>query len=209
MFYSIMNGLIPFRTMTLTGQGRVTLVPDIAVIRLGVQLNGTDLTAIQTQNAVQSQAVLDALHRMGITDIRTFQYTIDKYYENINGNSVDRGFTVRNILEIRTKDIDRAGAVIDAAVNAGANVVDLISFELSDPESHYLRALDLAVASAVAKAKSLSLELGTPVELIPVSITETSSMPRPIQPFQRELAATPIVPGTLTVEAGISAEFAY
>lgn len=209
MFDSIMKGLVPFRTMTLTGQGRVTLVPDVAVIRLGVQLSGADLAAVQAQNAMQSQAVLDALHRMGITDIRTYQYTIDKFYENINGASVDRGFTVRNIMEIRTRDIDQAGAVIDAAVNAGANAVDLITFELSNPEIHYLRALDLAVMHAVDKAKSLSLDLGTPVELIPVSITETSSMPRPFQPFQRELTATPIVPGTVTVEADISAEFAY
>lgn len=209
MYESIMSGLVPCRTMTLTGQGRVTLVPDVAVIRLGVQLNGGDLTSVQAQNAMLSQAVIDALHRMGITDIRTYQYTIDKFYENINGTSVDRGFTVRNIMEIRTRDINQAGAVIDAAVNAGANAVDLISFEVSDPESHYLRALDLAVMSAVEKAKSLSLELGTPVELIPVSITETSSVPRPIQPFQRELAATPIVPGAVTVEADITAEFAY
>jgi uncharacterized protein YggE len=195
--------------MTLTGQGRITLVPDIAVIRLGVQLSGTDLEAVQAQNARQSQAVLDALKRMGITDIRTYQYTIDKYYENINGTPVDRGFTVRNIMEIRTKDTGRAGAVTDAAVNAGANVVDLVSFEVSEPERHYLDALNLAVADAIEKAKSIALELLIPVETIPVSITESSSMPRPIQPFQRELAATPILPGTMTIEANISAEFAY
>jgi uncharacterized protein YggE len=209
MFESIMSGQVLFRTMTLTGQGRVTLMPDIAVIRLGVQMTGADLAEVQSQNAMQSQAVLAALHRMGVTDIRTYQYTIDKYYENINGTSVDRGYTVRNIMEIRTKDIGQTGAIIDAAVQAGANVVDLISFEVSDPEHHYLEALDLAVADAIKKAKSIAAELGIQVDPIPVSITETSTIPRPIQPFQRELAATPIVPGNVTVEADISAEFAY
>ena len=81
MFESIMSGQILFRTMTLAGQGRITLVPDVAVIRLGVQLNGADLEEVQSRNANQSQAVLNALHRMGVTDIRTFQYAIDKYYE--------------------------------------------------------------------------------------------------------------------------------
>lgn len=209
MYESNMRGRIPFRTMTLSGQGRVTLVPDLAVIRLGVQLTGPDLAAVQEENAAQSQAVLDTLRSMGITDIRTYQYTIDKYYENINGTSVDRGFTVRNILEIRTRDIDRVGDVIDAAVDAGANAVDLISFEVSDPESSYLEALNIAVVNAIEKAKSIALELGIPVDLTPISISEASSMPRPIQPFQRELAATPVVPGTVTVEANISAEFAY
>ena len=209
MFETIMNGHALFRAMTLTGQGRITLVPDIAVIRLGVQLNGPDLAAVQAQNAMQSQAVLDALRRTGITDIRTYQYAIDKYYENINGTSVDQGFTVQNIMEIRTTDTDRVGDVIDTAVKAGANVVDLISFEVADPEVHYMTALNLAVESAIEKARSIALELGTPVELIPVSITETSSMPRPTLPFQRELAATPVVPGTVTIEADVSAEFAY
>jgi uncharacterized protein YggE len=209
MFESIMSGQVLFRTMTLSGQGRITLVPDVAVIRLGVQLTGADLEEVQSQNAIQSQAVLDALHRMGVTDIRTFQYAIDKYYENVNGTSVDRGYTVRNIMEIRTNDTGQVGAVIDAAVNAGANVVDLISFEVANSERYYQQSLNLAVADAIEKAKSISTELGIPIDPTPISITENSSMPRPIQPFQRELAATPIVPGTVTVEADISAEFAY
>ncbi len=209
MFESIMSGQVLFRTMTLAGQGRITLVPDVAVIRLGVQLTGADLEEVQSRNANQSQAVLNALHRMGVTDIRTFQYAIDKYYENVNGTSVDRGYTVRNIMEIRINDTGQVGAVIDAAVNAGANAVDLISFEAANPERYYLQSLNLAVADAIEKAKSISTELGVPIDPTPISITENSSMPRPIQPFQRELAATPIVPGTVTVEADISAEFAY
>jgi uncharacterized protein YggE len=209
MFESIISGPFPFRTMTLSGQGRITLVPDIAVIRLGVQLTGADLSEVQSRNAMQSQAVLAALRRMGITDIRTYQYTIDKYYETINGTSVDRGFTVRNILEIRTEETGQIGAVIDAAVQAGANAVDLISFEVSDPERHYQEALDLAVADAIEKAKSIAAELEIRVEEVPVRITETSTIPRPFQPFQRELASTPIVPGNVTVEANISAEFVY
>ncbi len=209
MFESFTNGQFLFRSMTLTGQGQVTAVPDMAVIRLGVQLTGSDLASVQSQNARLSQAVLDDLQPMGITDIKTFQYSIDKYYEYDNGTPIDRGFTVRNILEIKTRDTDLLGAIIDTAVNAGANVVDLISFEVSNPEYYYQRALNLAVMDAIEKAKSISNNLGTQVEPIPINITESSSMPRPAQPFQRELAATPIVPGNVTIEANISAEFVY
>jgi uncharacterized protein YggE len=118
MFESFRNGELSFRSMTLTGQGHVTVVPDVAVIRLGVQLSGSDLAAVQAQNARQSQAVLDALRRMGVSDIKTFQYTIDKYYENVNGTSVDRGYTVRNIFEIRTDDVSAVGSIIVAAIGA-------------------------------------------------------------------------------------------
>jgi len=209
MFESFTNGQFLFRSMTLTGQGQVTAVPDMAVIRLGIQLTESDLASVQSQNALLSQAVLDALRRMGITDIKTFQYSIDKYYEYDNGTPIDRGYTVRNILEIKTRDTDLLGTIIDTAVNAGANVVDLISFEVSNPEYYYQRALNLAVMDAIEKAKSISNNLGTQVEPIPINITESSSMPRPPQPFQRELAATPIIPGNVTIEANISAEFVY
>lgn len=209
MLESFMNGQSLFRSMTLTGQGHVTSIPDIAVIRLGIQLTGSDLTAVQSQNAQLSQAILDALRRMGITDIKTFQYTIDKYYENVNGANVDRGYTVRNIFEIRTEDTSMVGPIIDAAVGAGANAVDLISFEVSNPERYYRQALNLAVMDAIEKAKTISANLGIHVETIPVDITENSSMPRSAQTFQRELAATPVVPGNITIEANITAKFAY
>jgi uncharacterized protein len=209
MFESYRNGQMLFRSMTLTGQGHVSMAPDVAVMRLGVQLTGSDLAAVQAQNAQQSQAVLDALRRMGITDIRTFQYTIDKYYENIDGASNERGYTVRNIFEIRTDDMAAVGSVIDAAVGAGANAVDLIAFEASNPEYYYQQALNLAVADAVEKAKSISVNLDIPVETVPVSITENSALPRPMQTFQRELAATPVLPGNITVEASVTAEFSY
>ncbi len=209
MTESFMTNQISFRIMTLTGQGRITLIPDIAIIRLGVELTGDDLAQLQSQNAMLSQSVLDTLRRMGVSDIRTYQYTIDRNYEYVDGTPVDQGFTVRNILEIRTGDMESVGTVIDAAVGAGANTVDLISLETSDPEYYYQQALNLAVANAIEKARSISGNLGIRIDPIPASITENSAMPRPALPFQRELAATPIVPGEIAVEANITAEFTY
>ncbi len=84
MFESHMNSQCQLRTMTLTGQGQVTIIPDMAVIRLGVEQTGTNLAAVQSQNAQISQAVLETLRRMGIREVKTFQYTIDKYYEYEN-----------------------------------------------------------------------------------------------------------------------------
>lgn len=209
MFESHMNSQCPLRTMTLTGQGQVTIIPDMAVIRLGVEQTGTNLATVQSQNAQISQAVLETLRRMGIREVKTFQYTIDKYYEYENGTPIDRGYIVRNILEVRTTHTDQVGAIIDAAVSAGANTVELITFETANPEYEYRQALNLAVIDAMDKAKSIAHNLGIPVEPIPVKIIENSFMPGPPQPFQRELAATPIVPGSITIEANITAEFLY
>ena len=206
---SINSGMHPQNSMTLTGQGQVTTIPDLAVIRLGVQQAGKDLEVIQSQNAQASQAVLNVLKQMEVKDIKTFQYTIDKYYEQENGTPIDRGYTVRNILEIRTKEMGDVGQIIDTAVNAGANIVDLISFEVSNPNQYYEQALNLAVMNAIEKAKSIARNLEISINPIPIKIIENSFTPRPFQTFQRELAATPVIPGNITLEAMVTAEFEY
>ncbi|NLP30645.1 MAG: SIMPL domain-containing protein, partial [Clostridiales bacterium] len=167
-----MSKQLNYFSMTLIGRGEITASPDLAVIRLGVQTEGNNLIEIQAENSEKSQAVLQELSKMGITNIKTFQYNINRLYDFENGNRIDKGYSVVNIFEIRTKDINRIGLIIDSAVKAGANIVDLISFELSDIELYYNRALNLAITNATNKAKSISAKLGRQYEPIPINIVE-------------------------------------
>jgi hypothetical protein len=195
--------------MTLTGQGQITTVPNIAVIRLGVQTTGENLVDIQSENAQIAQVIIQALQRMGISDIKTFQYSIDKLYDYENGRQIDRGYSVRNILEIRTTNLDMAGNIIDTAVNLGANVVDLISFDVANREYYYQQALNMAIMNAMQKAKSISINLGIPADPAPIRIVENSVTP--VQPyFRQELAATtPIMPGNIKIEASVTVDFSF
>lgn len=197
------------KEMTLTGQGQVTAVPNIAVIHLGVNTRGEILTNVQAENAQITQSVIQALQRMGVTEIKTIQYSIDKIYDYEDGRQIDRGYNVRNILELRTSDLDRVGSIIDAAVNAGANVVELISFDVSNREYYYQQALNMAIRNAMQKAKSITINLGIAQDPVPVRIVENSSLQ--IQPvLRRELAATtPIMPGNIVIEAFVTVDFTY
>ncbi len=196
-------------SLTLSGQGQVAASPDLAIIHLGVQTAGYDLAAMQSENAARIEAVIQALRRMGISEIETVQYSIDKNYVYENGNQIDRGYTIRNILQIRTNRMDEVGNIIDTAVNAGANLVEFISFDLSDRGYYYRQALNMALDDAQQKARSVSRNLGIQIDPIPNRIVENSGLP--IQPFmlQREAAGTQILPGTLLVEASVTAEFLY
>ncbi|MDD2494319.1 MAG: SIMPL domain-containing protein [Tissierellia bacterium] len=209
MSKSLSNNSIENRIMTLTGQGQISLVPNIAIIRLGVQTLGQNLVTIQSENSRKSQAIIQVLKNMGISDIKTFQYTIDKIFDYENGKQIDRGYSVRNIIEIRTNNMDRTGAIIDAAVKTGANVVDFISFDVTDKEYYYQQALNLATMNAIQKSKSLSVALGISVDPIPIKITENSQFAIPYQQFQRDVASTPIMPGNIRIEASVTAEFIY
>lgn len=197
------------KMMTLSGQGNVTLVPNTAVIRLGVETTGENLLSIQNENSQKIQSILQALKRLGLTDVKTYQYSIDKVYDYENGNRIDKGYSVRNILEIKSKNMEQVGNIIDIAVNTGANVVDLISFQVSEPEFYYQQALNLAINNAIQKSKSVSMNLGMKIDPVPMQIVENSVSPTPKQQFQREVAATPIVPGDIQIEASVTVVFLY
>jgi uncharacterized protein YggE len=110
-------------------------------------------------------------------------------------------------------DMQQVGAAIDAAVSNGANVVDFISFDVSDANTYYLRALNLAVLNAYQKARSIAYEFRLTLDPIPVKITENTAIPSPFPQFRnfREGAAvtTPIEPGNKQIEAIVTAEFIY
>lgn len=211
MDHTSTSHIMEHNTMILNGNGQVNAVPDEAVLRLGVQTEGENLQTIQANNAELSQAVLQAIRQLGVDDIKTFQYDINKNYEFVDGRQVDKGYTVRNILEIRTDNLGLVGALIDTAVYYGANIVDLIQFEVSDTSRYYLQALNLAVADAFEKARSIADSIGLSLHPYPRRITENST---PAVPFRainvREGAfATPIEAGTNRIEASVTVEFIY
>lgn len=196
-------------TMTLNGHGQIAADPDLAVIRLGVQTTGYNLSPIQYENAQISQRVIQSIKQLGITDIKTLQYSIDKLYEYENGKQINKGYSVQNILEIKTKNINQAGNIIDTAVNMGSNNVISVSFELSESDLYYKHALNLAVDNAIQKAQAICSNLNIKLNPVPIRIVEGNSSSIPMTQFQRELAATPILPGNITIEAFITADFCY
>ena len=198
-------------TMILTGKGQVTAVPDLAILRLGVQTSGENLVDIQNENARISQAVLQSLQQLSITDINTYEYDINKVFEYEDGKQIDKGYSVRNILEIRTNNLAQVGYVIDTAVYYGANIVDLIEFDIFDKEAYYLQALNLAIENAIRKADSIATNLGLSNAPTPIRIIEISTTPVPTRLLDsREGAFTaPIEPGSKQIEANVNIQFIY
>ena len=200
------------RKMVLSGKGEVSVNPDIASISIGVQTNGDSVTIAQSENARISQNVINTLKQIGISDIKTIQYQIDKLYDYENGKQIDRGYQVRNILEVKVNNLSLIGNAIDSAVQSGANVVQDIRFDVSNSELYYQQALNMAVQNAIQKAKSIASSLKAMLDPLPILITENSNFPTP---FTRNFAAgeiaytTPIEPGTNQIKASVTVEFLY
>jgi len=197
-------------TIIVTGRGSVTASPDLAIIRLGVFSTGEILSDLQEENARISRSVLNGLRNMGVQDIRTYQYNIDKLYEFMDNTRIDRGYSIRNMFEIQTGMLEDVGSIIDAAVSLGANIVESVSFEVSAADQYYLEALRIALINGSEKAVAMAEVFHTRPDPVPRRIIENST-PVPLARtfFREDIVSTPVEPGTTRIEALVTMEFDY
>jgi uncharacterized protein YggE len=191
--------------VTTNGHGDVAAVPDQAVVSAGVETRAATAAAALSQNAQLMQQVIAALKRSGGSDVQTQEVSLDPQTDD---NGTVTGFVAQNTVSAKAK-IAAAGALIDAAVAAGANTVDGPSLDLSDSSALYRQALAQAVADARAKAQALAQAGGFTVGPV-FSVTE-SGAPTP-QPLMSAAAApsataTPVEPGTQDVTADVTVSF--
>jgi uncharacterized protein YggE len=151
----------------VSGTGKVTTTPDQAVIVFAVETENADVKTAQQQNAERMDAVVNALKNAGIPekDIRTAAYNIFPVTENDNRGltiSKVKYYRVINTLEVTLNDVNRAGEIIDLAVESGANKVNRFSFTLSDARQQEFRsqALTAAVAQARGDADAVAAAIG-------------------------------------------------
>lgn len=150
--------------LSVTGSGTVYMAADIATASLGVCLNGKDLETLQKQANETISAICAAMKQAGLADqdISTNYIYINPTYDYSSRGGTERivGYSITNTLTIRTEDIDKIGAYIDAAFAAGANSFDSISFTVADDSAARRQALELAVQDARSKAETIALASG-------------------------------------------------
>jgi hypothetical protein len=192
-------------TVSTTGHGSVTAVPDEAAVTAGVQTQATSAAAALAQNATLMTAVVAALKNAGGADLQTQQVSL---YPRTNDQGAVTGYSAENSVSAKSK-IAAAGALIDAAVAAGANNVSGPTLDVSGRDELYREALKKAVRDARAKAAALGEAGGFGVG--PVStVSEVGSAPQPVYAAVATTAAkdsTPVEPGTQDVTADVTVTF--
>jgi uncharacterized protein YggE len=154
------------RTITVVGQGSVRVQPDVARISIGVETSAEVVDDAVAENELKMEAVLDALREMGIEDkdIQTMHYSIqiERYPEptprvlGAESEEAQATYRVSNMANVTVRDLEAVGAVLDAVIEAGANNVWGVSFDLDDPEAAQATAREDAVADAKARAGALA-----------------------------------------------------
>lgn len=194
--------------ISVTGQGSVTVTPDVATITLGVEKTDADAAKARKANNDAMDKVLAAVKAFGITeeDIQTTNFSIYPVYDD-KGQKIT-GYRVYNTVNVKVKDLAKLGDVLTAATNAGANTSYGISFDVLDRTQAYNEALKQAMEKAKARAEIMATALNVKVGAV-ITINESSSYSGPI--YAREEAAmdskgisVPVQSGTMDVTASVS-----
>jgi uncharacterized protein YggE len=145
----------------VNGTGEVTVVPDIAVLNLGVYVQMDTLEAAQAQAAESMAAIMAVLESYDIDekDIQTSNYNVSPMWNwDKDGNRFLSGYYVSNTVTVKVRNTDDTGSLIDAVVDAGGEytVINGISFTVDDTEAYYTEARAKAIANAIAKATQIA-----------------------------------------------------
>ena len=197
----------------VSGTGEVAAVPDVALIRLGIEAQEETVARAQSDAAGAMARVMTALVSGGVADkdIQTQSFSIRQVtrWDRDLEESVVIGYRVSNDLLVTVREIDEAAALIDAVVVAGGDFIriDDISFTVDDPTLLYVEARALAVADAAAKAGELAELAG--VRLGMATYISEGSRGQPPAPVMTEMAfmddsvSTSISPGEVDIRVTV------
>ncbi len=149
------------RSVHVTGTAVVNVIPDRALVRLGVQSNASSIDAVENANSAAIQKVIKAVIARGVEakDISTDIYVIEPVYENYDSLFI-KGYRITNEVAVTLRDVKQTSGVISAALKAGANQVNNVEFYTSELRKYRDQARDLAVTAANEKAQALASAAG-------------------------------------------------
>lgn len=206
------------RLLTAFGQSELRVQPDLAELRVGVETEASTADQAREENASRTNKVIGAIKALGIPErqIQTSMYQIEPVRRFPPGQQPPTtglppivGYRVRNVVSVRTTNFQLIGRIIDNSIRAGANTVDGVQFMLQDERYIRERALQEAVAEARSNAQAMAKTLGLRLLMIHAVQQGAFGVVSPAGSYRALAAeaATPIMPGEITVNASATVTY--
>lgn len=157
------------RSFTVSGEGKVIAIPDVAQFTFGVVTEGgLKVNELQEQNAEKANGAIAHLTSLAIDekDIATQQYAVEPRYQyynwdrSANGGPVPPpeivGYTVRQSVTVKVRNFDVIADALSGVVEKGANTVSQLSFTIDDITELQHQAREKAIAQAQEKAQRVA-----------------------------------------------------
>lgn len=192
-------------SIVVMGTGTVSVVPDVAELRLGVAVARPTVEAARAAAATAMGSILAAVAAAGVAarDVRTTLLSVQPRYDYRDGQApLLTGYELANTVDITIRDTAAVADVVDGTLRAGATSMDGLSFRVSDPAPVEREARIRAVAAARERADVLAEAAG--LTIIGVTDIVEGSATGPLGPrykAERMLMAADVA---TPVEAGSS-----
>jgi hypothetical protein len=190
-------------TVTVSGSASVGAVPDVALLSLGVDSRADTARGALAANGNEMRRVIDAVRAAGGRNVSTQSVSLSPQF---GPKGAVTGYAAGNVV-VATIDVARAGAVIDAAVEAGANQVYGPAMSNSDRAKLYGRALKGAVADARERARILAAAAGRSLGKVKTIVESSGYQPVTMASKAAADSGTPIVAGEQEITASVSVTF--
>ena len=173
----------------VTGQGTLTLEPDLALLNIGVETIDDTVALARDEAARAMDAIVTVLRELGVEDrdIQTRFFNISPQYEwqdvielgSRTNKRVLVGYRVSNSAAVKIRDLQATGSIVDGVVTAGGDAtrIDGIRFTVEDSKPFMTGLREAAVSDALAKAQQFASLTGVSLGRL-VYVTETGGQPR-------------------------------
>ena len=202
--------VVPPPTISVSGEGTVSVPPDMALIDGGVSSEAkTAREASEANNAAMGKVLL-ALKAGGLDekDVQTARLSLQPQYaqQTKPGPNVVVGYRASNRVTIRLRDVTKVAATIDTLVSSGANEIGGINFMVEKASKLLDDARSEAIADARRKAEIYAKAAGVSLGM-PVSISEDSGggpQPMAFRKMAGVAASAPVAQGEETLRVNVS-----
>lgn len=155
------------RTTTLSAEGKVSVIPDIAKISFSIILENTSIEKLTNENNQKMQEVIDYLKSVNIKekDIKTTNYSLYPVYEekcfNDNSgfrrcNSVLVKYKLDQVIEVTIRDFAKIDAIVGKVAELGVNNISNLAFSVEDMEKVQNEAKIQAIKKIMERANDIS-----------------------------------------------------
>ncbi len=206
------------RTLTVSGRGTEMVPTSLALVRLGVEAQGKTAQEVQQEVARRSDSVVSLLRSRNVDKLQTTGINLNPNYRYDNGAQTLTGYAGSNIVSFQIST-QKAGALLDEAVKAGASRIDGVSFIATDGAIADAQkvALRKATQNAESQAETVLSALGlSRREVVGIQINGAfAPPPRPMPMYAKAsadaiaAAPTPIIGGDQQVEASVTLQISY
>jgi uncharacterized protein YggE len=202
------------RVIEVSGSGEARSAPDVANLSVQIETHAATAELCSSKNAALAQKVVNELKDKlaGKGTVETGDYSLNPEYAENNQQRqkpIITGYTAQNTITVETTELTVLGSLIDAAIAAGANRINYLSFGLRDDTKAREEAIASASKDAQAQAQALAASLNVKLK----DVVRASTVPErgPIMPMAKMSTfasaanvSTPVEASQISVSATVS-----